>query len=94
MKPLELTIYPKSRGMFGPQYDLPDGRHMLAREGADVMSRHKRLTDAELAAEVWHSIVRFNSLCPSPQAAEEARRNAVIDRFATLPHYDQQEDKL
>jgi hypothetical protein len=49
----------------------------------------KRLTEHELAAEVWHSIVKFYSKEPSTDAVEEACRNAVIERFATKPHYDE-----
>jgi hypothetical protein len=53
-----------------------------------LVSQNKRFRDGELAAEVWHSIVRFNGLLPGPGAAEEARRNMVIERFANYPHYD------
>lgn len=54
-----------------------------------IVAVEKRFSDGELAAEVWHSIVRFNTLLPSREAAEEARRNGVIERFATLPHFDE-----
>jgi hypothetical protein len=107
VKPLELTVYPKSRGMFGAQYDLADGRHMLAREGADVLSRNKRFTDAELAAEmqsaVFHEaecevrglrLVMRNPDHPgidhySHWNREFGRRATILERFATLPHYDE-----
>jgi hypothetical protein len=51
----------------------------------------KRLTDAELAAEVWHSNFSFMAMQPGPERAEEASRGKILDRFATLPHYDEEE---
>ncbi|KUM34576.1 hypothetical protein [Arthrobacter sp. EpRS71] len=55
----------------------------------DLAVLQKRLSEHELAAEVWHSIVKFYSKEPSTDAVEEACRNAVIERFATFPHYDE-----
>jgi len=55
----------------------------------EINIRAKRLTEHELAAEVWHSIVKFYSKEPSTDAVEEASRNATIERFAVTPHYDE-----
>lgn len=88
-KPLELKVLPKSRGFFGVQYQMANGRQMHGYQGADVMSQRKRLKDSELAAEVWHSIVKFYEESPSSDAVKEASRNAVIERFAMHPHYDE-----
>jgi hypothetical protein len=91
--------------MFGAQYDLADGRHMLAREGADVLSRNKRLTDAELAAEYyaqdskcrheqWIETVRGDGDYTDEERAGQSRmyeQLTALHRFATMAHYDQEE---
>ncbi|SEI45634.1 hypothetical protein SAMN04487917_101389 [Arthrobacter sp. yr096] len=87
-KPLELTIYwPTSCGESCDCTEYVVGGRPIPRFAVDI--RAKRLTEHELAAEVWHSIVKFYSKEPSVDAVEEACRNAVIERFATHPHYDE-----
>lgn len=80
------------------------------REMADRMSQAKRLTDAELAAEVFSAIFH-EAECevrglriergypPHPghpavehyvkQNREFGRQAGILHRFATLPHYDE-----
>lgn len=69
------------------------------REIADRMSQQKRLTDSELAAE-WH---KQDSQCgqkfegyaiahngePLGTEEEEVEKLRTVHRFATLPHYDE-----
>jgi hypothetical protein len=83
--------------MFGAQYDMPGGVHMLAREGADVMSRNKRLTDEQLAAEYWRLRLKVcasgnkdmrveGHVCREWREAHDELD--VMQRFMELPHYD------
>lgn len=91
-KPLELRIFPPIKECPKPSdlgYAYEDWFEDRSYERK--LSAKKRLKDPELASEVWHSIVQFNSLVPSPEAAQEAARNAVIERFATHPDYDETE---
>jgi hypothetical protein len=60
----------------------------------------KRLTDAELAAEYWLLSSRRQRMLgyhdgPDSETRKQARidedRMKVVERFATLPHYDEKE---
>jgi hypothetical protein len=86
MKALDLTVY--ERDEYNTYYD-PD-EFPYDDYDVDIWAHDKRFTDAELAAEVWHSIVAFHGLTPSSYAVEEARRNGIVERFATTPSYDEQ----
>lgn len=96
--PLELVVFPKIRGgylvplhVWSPA-SCDQGDHFKVTVSENDIQRRinsKRLSDAELSAEVWHSIVKFYSKSPSDDAVQEACRNAVIERFATLPHHDE-----
>ena len=59
---------------------------------ACITATDKRFTEAELAAEIWHSIVRFHGQNAGPEAAEEARRNMIFEHFANRPHFDHDEE--
>lgn len=51
--------------------------------------QHKRLTDAECAAEYWRALtIQFATPHGAPWGSrrEEGRRVATWHRFATLPH--------
>ena len=112
-KPLELTVYPPNG--FGYQVPLrvwsppscdPDDDFRVVVSEDDIQKRieSKRLTDAELAAEVF-SAVFHESECevrarqvgeghPSfnhwlKANHEYARQAEIVERFATLPHYDE-----
>lgn len=90
MKPLDLTVYPlreKVGRMAEPGYIV--NRRAVPEWTVVYRMQDKRFTDAELAAEVWHSITNFYTTAPGEDACEEARRNGIIERFATLPHYDE-----
>ena len=87
MKPLELIAYPLDTS-FPRGYVLPRDTRITVR-AAERIAKNKRFTAAELAAELWHSIASYYALVPSPEAVMEASRNRTIERFATLPHYDE-----
>lgn len=92
MKPLELIVPPKL-GPEPPQWKVGIGgviTHRRAVSAGITAAKAKRLTDAELAAEVWHSITNYYTLEPGFDAVTEAVRNKTIERFATLPHYDEE----
>lgn len=66
-----------------------------------VVAKDKRFTDAELAAEYWRARARlerlaFDELSSGDEYGDEAwtliahPANTFL-RFATLPHYDEQE---
>lgn len=83
MKPLELRIHEKHPTLdayrFGPSYT-----------PYAIVAVDKRFTDAELAAEYWQE---GRVLLTKEQSAGERFdrivRWAVLHRFATLPHYDE-----
>jgi hypothetical protein len=89
MKPLELTVYPL------------DERMDLAAKACRLM-KAKRFTDAELAAEAFREkSMRLSFLLHAKDAtgggevfwlvsADKANeRLLTLNRFATLPHYDE-----
>lgn len=102
-KPLELTIFEKEPGRYGrePRYNSPDGFWAYPASHVDGYAANKHLTDAELAAEVWHacddrSINASNILngqYDNPHAQRAFQRAIdqanTLHRFATLPHYDE-----
>lgn len=91
MKPLVLIV-PEKLGPEPSQWKVGIGgvlTHRRAVAAGIAAAASKRFTDAELAAEVWHSISSYFALEPSPEASTEARRNRIIERFAMLPHYDE-----
>jgi hypothetical protein len=94
MKPLELTVFEKEPGLYGREdtYHSPDGLWAYPESHVDGYAAEKRLTDAELAAEhhrakwtglmhehKWHSIL----------SDKHRAMIATVERFATLPHYDE-----
>lgn len=91
MAPLVLITEPSfaSRG-----WDWNGRCYVKRKNGIRVASRPfrgaPRFTEAELAAEVWHSITNYFVLEPGFEAVTEAVRNKTIERFATLPHYDEE----
>jgi len=112
-KPLVLTVYPKDP-TYEPSdaftvYLLGDGKKQCAGTSCELPSK-KRLTDAELAAEVF-SAVFHEAECevrgmriergfpprPGHPAVENyvklnhefGRQAGILERFATLPHYDE-----
>ena len=98
MKPLELTVFEKEPGLYGREdtYNSPDGFWAYPESHVDGYAAEKRFTDAELAAEYWEH--RYGNEVASGWASDYSiikqsrERLEVIGRFATLPHYDQEED--
>ena len=94
MKALELTVHGTRRIQDGPDttivyYDTDYGRRVYDRR-ADEISKSKRLTDAELSAEVWRA--KWTGLWAEHNSGLNDSRRAMIatvERFATLPHYDE-----
>lgn len=59
---------------------------------AESIARGKRLTNAELAAEWWKSLATIPSLVEVDEHGMGARETEIaktLERFATLPHYDE-----
>jgi hypothetical protein len=89
IKTLELNIYPMTCNHLGEvKYQAAhDGLHL---EQVHELIESKRLTDAELAAEMWHA----DGICVEYWHADRALhmeawfRMKTIHRFATHPHYD------
>lgn len=89
MKPLELTVYPTWDSGDGRLYaDKDDRFHPV---DVDFEVYRKRLTDAELAAEMhaanadaWRAHSAKSTVIP---VLED--RFVTLARFATLPHYDE-----
>ena len=76
-KPLDLTVH-----------DLEAFPHLVAK--ARATTRRKRLTDAELAAEMWRSyVINGDGEVPFDEQLAEWPRLEALYRFATLPHYDE-----
>ena len=98
MKPLELTVYEKEPGLYGREdtYNSPDGFWAYPESHVDGYAAEKRFTAAELAAEHWsyctgwYAAVRADDDYEGGMWSRELQRRAVIlERFATLPHYDE-----
>jgi len=102
VKALELTVYPMTCNHFGEvKYQAAhDGLHL---EQIDELGEHKRLSDAELAAEYyaqdsrrrheqWIEAVRGDEDYEGWERAAQSRMYehlTMLHRFATLPHYDE-----
>lgn len=97
MKELELTIYPL-RDEVGPMLEpgyIVNG-HPVTEWSVWYEVHRKRLSDAELAAEHWsyctgwYVAVRDDDDYEGAPATRELKRRAqILERFATLPHYDE-----
>lgn len=79
MKPLTLTVYPKSPSRPGPGKGWADWRRDRDRECKQA--HEKRFTDAELAAE-YHAARGFEPLM----------RVSTLARFARTPHYYEEQE--
>jgi hypothetical protein len=80
-KPLELVVH-----------DLASNAHLVAKSHPrSATARKKRLTDAELAAEVWCHETEFRAaMIRGDYPALD--RLATIARFATHSHYDEESE--
>lgn len=87
MKALELTVYPKlERPHRGDE--IMAYRSQFIDE--QLIMQAKRFTDAELAAE--HHRAKWTGLWAEKHGglSDEGRAKiATVERFATLPHYDE-----
>lgn len=88
LKPLELTIYPLDPS-FPAGYKLPRDTRITHR-AANRMATEKRLTSAEVAAEYWRASSGADEVNYDRRFDEESI-NGILHRFATLPHYDEQD---
>lgn len=96
-KPLELTAYPLDLG-FPSGYVLPRDTRVTFR-AANRMAHEKRFTPAELAAEAWAARAAFdrtsfNEISSGDEFSDKrwayvTDRLNTLYRFATLPHYDE-----
>lgn len=94
-KPLELTVFPqRGEGYYAKPWVV------LSAASVDRRVQAKRLTDVELAAEQWFAVSREahaeamgwrSNLAPDwiNTNHEEARIARILERFATLPSYDE-----
>lgn len=99
-KPLELTVYAKEPGRYGREatYHSPDGLWAYPESHVDGYAAAKRLTDTELAAE-WHAneseawlyLNRHPDHFKVDHAERLEEQESILRRFATLPHYDEQD---
>lgn len=89
MKPLELTWYPLDRS-YPTGYRLPRGTRVSWRS-ADTWAKIKRLTDAELAAEVHcmdAELLSLYELHDFHRADTTRDRYWTLHRFATTDSHD------
>lgn len=93
-KPLELVVYPPLECVG----DRPKDRlkHEFAKGAEWKRGQAKRLTDVELAAEYWsqqmevvRAVDRAYPWGCSDEVDIETARICTLERFATLPHYDE-----
>lgn len=92
MKPLELTWYPLDRS-YPTGYRLPRDVRITVR-GATARAERKRLTDAELAAEVHFMGAELQAqyALHDFRCADTTRdRYWTLHRFATTDSHDQEE---
>lgn len=87
-KPMELTIYPLEQCSIWPECSIQF--HEVGNYGPN-----KRLSDSEAAAEFWY--YSRNLLQGQVHSGKKPRplwtkRLATLRRFATLPHYDEDEE--
>jgi hypothetical protein len=90
-KPLDLKVYPIWDSGFGDLYaDKDDPQHPTR---VDFEVYRKRLTDHELAAEYWmqYADLHYFTKDGKPQTRGKHERRSTMGRFATLPHYDEEE---
>jgi len=87
VKALELTVHPRLEDTNLSPEDIRQGRRT-----EQWMSIQKRLTDAELAAEhhraKWTGLLHENKW-HSVLSDEHRAMIATVERFAMLPHYDE-----
>jgi hypothetical protein len=98
-KPLELVVWPKvDRWVKHPSgggwreygYETPTGVYDFTLFGPDLFD--KRLTDAELAAEVHSAVLDiYRSKVHGTPTTEALDRMAAMLRFAVNDHYDQED---
>ena len=107
MKPLELTIYPPVPDKPQPNTNRPVWSWEADRHLEQTLSTQKRLKDAELAAEMWRQAawigalgrsyampdryIAFDAAFHEGPATEDEYQWTVLHRFATLPHYDEEQ---
>lgn len=87
-RPLELTIYPLWFSIDGTAYaDIEGDRHPV---NADCTALNKHLTEPELAAEYWRAC---NDMAETNYDRNDVVESipSIIRRFATTPHYDQEQ---
>lgn len=94
--PLELTVYASHEVQDGAHavstvYDSPYGP--VFGWSADCMGRRKRLTDAELAAEyhAMDALLTHSEGAALFIAVQRMDRLRTLRRFATHPHYDEED---
>lgn len=101
MKPFELTAYPRTDA--GDCTD-PEHGYRIHQEDVEVFVYQKRLTNAELAAEYWRAQDDV-SCADDPSGSKpgtwpngydrengqflDDARLETLERFATLPSYDE-----
>lgn len=93
-KPLELVIFEKVPGQYGREstYNSPDGLWAYPVSQVDGNALNKHLTDEELAAEYWRAkYSEVRSEVYGVLTDENRAKVATVERFATLPHYDEEE---
>lgn len=95
MKALELTIFTEYHGSYSRQR-MVDGVNTIT---FHKPAKGKRLTAPELAAEYWRASLDLEFVVSHPDDAgtwdfttmnEDVRRELILRRFATLPHYDEE----
>lgn len=107
MKDLELTVFPRSAVL--DAYKTVDGSMVWYTFVVDEIRDSKRLTNAELAAECYRQMTRAiresgiaelpgDMIAPGDAVTfgphrRETQRLGTLHRFATLPHYDEQDQQ-
>lgn len=80
-------------------YRMPDGRLFCSEPNAEELAKYKRFTLAELSAEFWRSFAtrEIRVYKRDPERYIYGKRGetweyeyAIIQRFATLPSYDEE----
>lgn len=97
MKPLELIHWKRfdiKGNLGGKAYIHPENTCQRRFTEADELSKTKRLTPSECAAEYWASSWReVYPGCSEEVQIESSRRLLILVRFATLPHAAETEYK-
>ena len=87
--PLTLTVFEKHAVPEPPTYRVGGSFTPYA-----IVATDKRFTDAELAAEWWASAWDADMYAPHLNDPHSARLTQFVDtlhRFATSPHYDEEQ---